>query len=507
MQKFISNIRNIYLRDKRYIWVSILVPFIFYILYGYTHVSADGYIMLDNPQAYTPYEFVKVNGRFGLDIFLGIMHILNFYPVENQLFFTALACLILSINIYLIYYFIKQIVKKNTHVDRLLFLATITLFCNVFYTDWIVWTETVCFTFIPAALCGLLSGKVLLSQKGNKIFNYFLSALLLILGFGFYQTSGVYFYLVCTIFMLGDYLEGHSIKKFFITLIKAITIFCYAAGSQLIISKIYSLQRANYSQVDIMNNIKNILHSSLWTTTLNALPKYTYILFLLSGIISLIYVILKLKRVNKTCVSLIIILNFIGIVAITFLPHVIGNQFWMVWRTTTGFILLPGWLYIMAGILCQAEKKEDFKLNNFKFKVCGLIIIIYLGINYYQTQQVILGNHITNRLDRQETLYFYNEILEYEKETGMEVNKLAFTGDENYKWAYDNVFSFGDINVRAAHVEWCVLPMYNYYTNRKFLQSEIPEEIKKKMFAAKNWDELNKQQIYIEDDTAYICIY
>ena len=120
---------------------------------------------------------------------------------------------------------------------------------------------------------------------------------------------------------------------------------------------------------------------------------------------------------------------------------------------------------------------------------------------------MVTNHFISNTLDEVYVTMMYQEILKYEKETGITVDKLAIAKDAYAPDHYLEVgYTSGQINERTLgtvtnSIVWKV-------TGRRFENLEIEEEIYDQHFRGKDWACFDlSQQFFIEDDTAYWCIF
>lgn len=496
-----NRIKKIIRQEHMYIITSILVGFLFYGTYLIPHVSTDGYWWLQNAGSVDPFRSLKLNGRFCRDIVAMPFNLLKIYPIHNQEIFICISILIFSFIAFGTYYIIKnKCVGISKCMNIILFMSVLGIYFNTFFTDWFAWTEVIIFMHIPAMLLAILSG-IELNKIENR-YRYLVSGVLLIIAFGFYQAVGFYFFFIHTIFILCNYLEEKSFKKSIIKIVESFCIFVIAAISQLIIAKIFNIARANYGSTDFIGNIYKIIKSSctLWIYNLNTMPKYVYLILFGISIITILYVT---KR--RWGLRLLIFILFIGLMSILMVPHVIGNTFWLVARTTTGFMALPFWLLIMGIIVYNTAEQRKYSLMLMR----GLVIpiAIFMGISYYQVQLIGTDLHTTNFIEEKEVAYFYDKIIEYEKTSGNKISNIGFTRDASYSYSYPGIIAYGDTNMRGFTNTWSRMNMFNYYTNRMFNEVEVPEEIIEQHFEGNNWVYLSEEQIVFNNDTAYICIY
>lgn len=496
-----EKIKRIIKQEYIYIILSILIGFMFYGIYAIPHVSNDGYWWMEKASEVKDWQFLYQNGRFSYDILMGIFNKLNIYPVYHQTIFMSISIGTMSLVAFSTYYIIKtSCIELNKKLEVVLFLGVISIYFNTFFTDWFEWSECVMFIHLPGLVCALMSAYFL--NKNKRGYNYIISAILLIIGFGFYQTVGFYFFLIHTVYIVKEYIEGSNLKKSFINIIKSFVVFVIASLSQIALTTLLHIDRANYGNTDIVGNVINIIHSLpiLVVHNLNTMPAYMYIVLFL---IAILFAGVILKK-NKG-LSILVLILFAGLVSILFITHVIGNEFWLVARSTTGLMALPGWIIAMGIMSYSAEKENDTPITVFIMLIVTLCIFIFTS--FYQTQKLAVGIQITNHIDRESVIFFEQKIRQHEKDTGVEVKNIGFIRDESYTYSYDGILAHGDTNMRGYTVPWNRLNMFNYYSGRKLAEVEVPNEVYEVYFKGKDWTVLSDEQIIILDDIAYICIY
>jgi hypothetical protein len=160
---------------------------------------------------------------------------------------------------------------------------------------------------------------------------------------------------------------------------------------------------------------------------------------------------------------------------------------------------LPGIISIF--VLFQPDLFRKPLISNFLL----LFLILFFSANTYISYRVETSRFETNRLDINIARTVYQEILQYEKDTGRIVTRIAFRHDEAPTLCYPDLVCYG--NFRAMGRDWTIIPLMSINAGRKFSEAPMPDMIYNSLFAGKNWDSFNKQQIAIQDDTLYLMLY
>lgn len=133
--------------------------------------------------------------------------------------------------------------------------------------------------------------------------------------------------------------------------------------------------------------------------------------------------------------------------------------------------------------------------------------VLYLAVQLLFVHFIISNHFVSNTLDKVYAQMVYERIVEYEEETGNSVTKLAVMRDINSPFYYNEVsFTTDQINERALPT----VPISLIYavTGREFEKLEVPESVSQQYFDNRNWDYLDlDEQLVIEEDTAYWCIF
>lgn len=133
--------------------------------------------------------------------------------------------------------------------------------------------------------------------------------------------------------------------------------------------------------------------------------------------------------------------------------------------------------------------------------------ISYLIIHLLFADFVVTNRFVSNTLDEVYVNMMYQEILKYERETGITVTKLGVIKDGYAPDNYEEVSYVTDqINERILGT--ATFSLIQIMTDRVFERIEIPQPIYDKYFRDKDWDYFDLgQQLVIENDEAYWCIF
>lgn len=133
--------------------------------------------------------------------------------------------------------------------------------------------------------------------------------------------------------------------------------------------------------------------------------------------------------------------------------------------------------------------------------------VLYLTVQLLFVHFIISDHFVSNNLDEIYANMVYEKIVEYEKETGNNVENIAVMRDIDAPFSYREISFVSDqINERALGT----VPISLIYmiTGREFVKMEVPDSMIQKYFYNKNWDYIDLgEQLIIEGDTAYWCVF
>ena len=131
----------------------------------------------------------------------------------------------------------------------------------------------------------------------------------------------------------------------------------------------------------------------------------------------------------------------------------------------------------------------------------------YLLIHLMFAEFIVSNRFVSNTLDEVYANMVYQEIMEYEEETGILVTKMAVIDDAYAPDSYEEVnYAADQINERTLGT--VTNSLITVVTGRKFEIVEMNEKIYKEYFENKNWDYFDlEEQIVFENDTGDWCVF
>lgn len=130
------------------------------------------------------------------------------------------------------------------------------------------------------------------------------------------------------------------------------------------------------------------------------------------------------------------------------------------------------------------------------------IIVVFVCIQWFSFVQIYTESYVTNYEDKYISEMIGECIDEYEKETGNNVEYVAFYNDAvKTKYSMD-----GWRLIRRVYSSWNELQALNMYLGRDYKKGETDDAIAR-YFYSQDWDCFSDEQVIIRGDTAHVCEY
>jgi len=100
-----------------------------------------------------------------------------------------------------------------------------------------------------------------------------------------------------------------------------------------------------------------------------------------------------------------------------------------------------------------------------------------------------------------------DRIMAYERESHIQVDKVAFAMDRYPMWCYPDIRCFGDLNVRTWVKPFARAGLLRAVSAREFRVIPFTGKSVQEVFGVENWNTFSPDQIKCIGDTAYIAIY
>lgn len=406
---------------KKSILVTLIIFTVAIIMcFGYVigHYSIDNYNISNI--GYNTYS-IQNNLKEGRPIMYLIDQIAFMLNMSYEMFFcitVILAILFTSITITIFYNITKQYFKIERLISKILYLIICyTIFFNFMYIENLYFVESIVMSL--SLMLYLVSANYLVN-KNYKVISILLSMLATLCYNGFLC---YYVTIVPILSILKNKNSYKNILKDFIISVLFILISVAINLLQIkIVCEFYNLANNRIGSIfNIFYNIKVILYylPAIITENSGLFPKYMYLLFVFISYIIALYITYKNKDYNFLLNLLLI--TIVSISSCFAIPLISLSSF------TTGRLLYGIGMSIgVILLLLFYELNQKDSETRFKLKVIlAIIILSYFILNFWNYIYLISMHRKVNETDEVEILNICNEIVEYEKNNHLIVEKIT----------------------------------------------------------------------------------
>lgn len=485
-----------------------LLCLLFYGVFLFPHYAYDTYIVVKSPTPDVTWTWENYgalytsNGRFTSGLLMCLLAWMGIHPLPTGLFSHLLSILMMAASLFLFFQYVRRFFSTQIG-QAAAFLCSAFVFCNPFFADWFHYTENT--PYYCAGLLGMVVAARLYFAKERLSWRLGLACLfLVVLCAGIYQTLLSFFVLFALVFALLLLLRapagtpGDMVKRYLATLAPAGGMYIGATLVQLIVRKLLSGSRSNFM---LWENLRTVLYRQpeLWLLRAVGIDNVLFAAFFLCGLVCLL--LLCFRKRKDGWLALLVLVSWGILLLAIFATHIVAEP-WLSHRTTVAF---PAQL-AFCWLPCLALLEEGKPAATWITKGCCLAAALMLAIFGYATARLGMDIIRTNTLDAQIARSIEQLISTHEEETGTPVTKAALVYDQQITHAYPGTVAYYDLNIRAWTVPWAALNMMQFYTGRKLAEVEAPEDIKWLMYQ-EDWHEYSDEQVLLQGDTAYICVY
>lgn len=210
-----------------------------------------------------------------------------------------------------------------------------------------------------------------------------------------------------------------------------------------------------------------------------------------------VLIILSCIKEKKTNMLALIAIVWLGSHILLYIIPFANETFYFPPRMSFCFYLIQGLLVVVAYVVSEEKVQKLLTWGCLTYFLIQLLFADFTVTNHF----------VSNTLDETYTNMVYQEILQYEETTGIQVKKLAVGNDAYAPNHYNNV-SYTSEQINERVVGQVTSSLMTVISGRYFEPAEIDEEIYKRYFEGKDWDYFDlSQQLIIEGDTAYWCVF
>lgn len=373
-----------------------------------------------------------------------------------------------------------------------MFIGIVFVFSTGLFSGNWMFSET-SFSFALTYFCSAVAAYMLKQKK------YICMVIFLVLGICTYQNA-VPFFVLLSLFII--YYQGnktitfYTVRKSFIVTIVAFLLGYLNLTSIRIMGRLGIIDEAKKSTIgNWSEKLKQAFTSlaALYTDGDGFLPNVFLPLLITLVIMGTItYICIRQQQYN------ILIYNWVLFIVSHIVIYIIPlamSQFSFPYRLSFVFFLIQGLMYL--NILDMLTEKSVAVY-------CG---VVYLVIHLLFCGFIISNHFVSNSLDDVYAHMIINKIEKYEVINNIKIQKLAVCTDSYAPNTYGQVhYKNHEVNERSLRV--VPRTTLEYFTGRVFEYIDMPSDVQEKYFAGKDWEYFDvEEQVIIEGDTAYWCIF
>ena len=186
---------------------------------------------------------------------------------------------------------------------------------------------------------------------------------------------------------------------------------------------------------------------------------------------------------------------------VSYAPHLLSGKIWLAPRTMFSLFSWFSFCGVLIVYLGRGRRLLPY--------AAAAVIALFLLANVRGIWTIGLEQIRSNAEDRRQALAILERIEDYERAQGVSVDKLGYVRDSLP--TYNNPeapHAFMDINIRAGAIDWEIPRILEYYGNRRFELTDVPDEIVKAHFEGKEWSAFDPdEQVVLDGNAVYLGIY
>ena len=466
------------MKNKKVITNIILTNIIFIlgllICYGYVsgHYSADDYNIIN--KGYNEYSIVN-NLKEGRPIMFLIDQFALHLNMDYMIFIrltVIIAILFTSINVVIIYNQFIDNIKTNNTIKVVLLLAIFAMIFNFTYIENLYFVESIVMAL--ALVCYSLSAKYLIAKgKANLIkgFVFSLLAILLYNGFECYFITITVLFTIISNYKYNDKIYKELYRNVLIAIgMIVITVLINIVQIKITCIKFNIVNNRLGNFAFIFRNIEYILKHlpEIIINTMGLFPKYLYIVI----IVVLSYAIIAKSVLQKDYKQNINLLLLIVISIFScFAVSIISLSSFGTGRLSYGIGMTIGLILLLPFVESFWKKKNIFTYFWIFF------IIAYFVFNIYNYIYILNSHKQVNALEKEEVNQIQKYVRCYEKESNIQVKKLAFVYiDNKYGRYYEKKKKKCGVTTKGTACEWSCLGTIKFYSNLELEKTNLTTE-------------------------------
>ena len=259
---------------------------------------------------------------------------------------------------------------------------------------------------------------------------------------------------------------------------------------------------ASISWEVIQSNIRELILYQLkfWTNADGILPEAGMLLIGIVTLIGLIIIFVKAKGGEE---RLFLVVMLTAAYGLGYAPHLIESRIDLSPRSNVAIWAVIAVVWILAVIVFFQDSKPMVR------KWSNVLVASVIMVQILTMQDMAANEQAMNAIDILEADQIANKIEQYEEETGNTVSKIAITYDQNPTiYQEQSRYRHSQLGVRIMVTDYSNYRLISSRANRELQKTDMPDEIFQQYFSEKDWNELNvEEQVFCEDDVAYVAVY
>lgn len=483
------------LKDKK-IWLFLGIALIFFGGMTKPEYTSDSYLFFKETWREPFFHFLGL-GRFLSGFLWIVLCKTNFNFMYEVSYIISIIVTTLSL------YKLNELLERDIKNILVTVFISVLIVINAFSLELMLFYEKA--ILMLSILFNILAVKKLDDAFTTKKFKHFaLVFLYMLLAYFSYQGTVALFLSLGVIYILK---HSKNIKDF---LIKNVQVGLLYAIPALI----------NYATIKFVfktSRVENILTlkekltqisismKAIFLNTSEVYPKYLFLAIII--LISLILLVKIISSKKSKTQKAIYVFGYIYIILATLIstaaPQMLQSWVSIVPRNSHAIGAIIGILLLYLF--------SNFEINDKLKKMIIGISIILLVIQLVSFNRILLDHYATNFLDKTIAEEIRDKVYKYEEETGNFVKYMVLYSDANKSIIYKDIKYYGDINIRAFGNSWGTRGILDWKLQRQVIDDTSNEEKYnkyKEYFEKQDWNYFNiNEQVIIEDDTLYLCVF
>ena len=407
-----------------------------------------------------------------------------------------LSLVFLSLASYLVYVTAKEHGVSGKLGAATALIGSAGIFFNLFVVETLMFFESAAVSF--GALTAVLAARAVLRGK------YVPAFILAVVSVFCYQAVIAYFLPLVLLF------PTDRRKK-----IIAFAVYATALVTNYGFTRLISTDARVAGTVNIWANITGCYYEirSFLSSTLQMTPKFLFFAFIFVFAVIITYQSVSSKKIQPLLRAAV---ACGALVVCAMLPHVMMSYFYVMPRSALALAGVGGLLVvaIAQGTGERGERREERGERTGNdgcvrvLRVVSLVLAVVFTVIIAGFQlDMQISSIRNNRLDAVEIALAAEEIRKYEAESGFVITHVYLLNDSRTVFFRPDFRKYHDLTIRTLSVSWMVAPHFSDALGRELSDLPTPEGAFERLFAGREWDDFDPEQMVFEDNFLYFCIY